>query len=114
MKNFYKYSKIYSGKDPEFIEGDVFRIIVPLDEKFSVENTTQSTTQSVSDGLEENILKLIREESTISQKEITDQLAMNQNTVKYYIRKMQKNELLVREGTNRKGQWIIREGEKPC
>ena len=46
------------AKDPEFIEGDVFRIIVPLDEKFSVENTTQS----VSDGLEENILKLMREE----------------------------------------------------
>ena len=35
---------------------------------------------------------------------------MNKNTVKYYIRKMQKNERLVREGTNRKGQWIIREG----
>ena len=122
VRNLYKYSKIYSGKDSEFIEGDVFRIIVPLDEKFSVENTTQSTTQSatqsttqsVSDGLEESILKLIREEPTISQKEIADQLAMNQNTVKYYIRKMQKNELLVREGTNRKGQWIIREGEKPC
>ena len=114
VRNLYKYSKIYSGKDPEFIEGDVFRIIVPLDEKFSVENTTQSTTQSVSDALEESILKLIREEPTISQKEIADQLAMNQNTVKYYIRKMQKNELLVREGTNRKGQWIIREGEKTC
>lgn len=122
VRNLYKYSKIYSGKDPEFIEGDVFRIIVPLDKKVSVENTTQSTTrsttqsttQSVPDGAEKNILKLIREEPTISQKEIADQLAMNQNTVKYYIRKMQKNELLVREGTNRKGQWIIREGEKTC
>ena len=113
-RNLYKYSKIYSGKDSEFIEGDAFRIIVPLDEKFSVENTTQSTTQSASDGLEKNILKLIHKEPTISQKEIADQLAMNQNTVKYYIRKMQKNELLVREGTNCKGQWIIREGEKTC
>lgn len=122
VRNLYKYSKIYSGKDPEFIEGDVFRIIVPLDEKFSVENitqsttqsATQSTTQSVLDDSEERILKLIYEESTISQKEIADRLAMNQNTVKYYIRKMQKNNILVREGTNRKGQWIIREGEKTC
>lgn len=24
------YSKLYSGADPEFIEGDVFRIIIPL------------------------------------------------------------------------------------
>ena len=63
------------------------------------------------DDSEERILKLIYEESTISQKEIADRLAMNQNTVKYYIRKMQKNKIL---GTNRKGQWSIREGEKTC
>ena len=25
----------YSGKEPEFVEGDVFRIIVPLDEEYS-------------------------------------------------------------------------------
>lgn len=29
VRNLYKYSKYYSGKEPEFIEGDVFRIIVP-------------------------------------------------------------------------------------
>ena len=28
------YSKYYSGKEPEFIEGDVFRITVPLDEGY--------------------------------------------------------------------------------
>ena len=32
VRNLFRYSKIYSGGDPEFIEGDVFRIIVPLDE----------------------------------------------------------------------------------
>ncbi|MCD8300237.1 MAG: putative DNA binding domain-containing protein [Clostridiales bacterium] len=31
----FKYSKYYSGKDPEFREGDVFRIIVPLDDAYS-------------------------------------------------------------------------------
>ena len=30
MKNTYKYSRLYSGGDPEFIEGDTFRIIIPL------------------------------------------------------------------------------------
>lgn len=32
VKNLFKYSKFYSGKNPEFEEGDVFRIIVPLDD----------------------------------------------------------------------------------
>ena len=30
MRNTYKYTKLYSGAEPEFIEGDVFRTIIPL------------------------------------------------------------------------------------
>lgn len=32
MKNTYKYTALYSGRVPEFIEGDVFRMIIPLNE----------------------------------------------------------------------------------
>lgn len=35
VRNLFKYSKYYSGKMPEFIEGDIFRIIVPLDDMYS-------------------------------------------------------------------------------
>lgn len=30
VRNLYKYTKIYSGQEPELIEGDVFKTIVPL------------------------------------------------------------------------------------
>ena len=30
MRNSYKYTMMYSGAEPEFIEGDVFTIIIPL------------------------------------------------------------------------------------
>lgn len=30
MRNTYKFTKLYSGGTPEFIEGDMFKIIVPL------------------------------------------------------------------------------------
>lgn len=30
MRNTYKYTKMYSGGEPQFIEGDVFRITIPL------------------------------------------------------------------------------------
>ena len=35
VHNLFKYSKYYSGKEPEFVEGDVFKIIIPLDDKYS-------------------------------------------------------------------------------
>lgn len=30
MRNTYKYTKLYSGGEPQFIEGDLFRTIIPL------------------------------------------------------------------------------------
>ena len=38
MRNIFKYSKYYSVEEPEFVEGDVFRIIVPLNEDYSYDN----------------------------------------------------------------------------
>lgn len=35
VRNLFKYTKLYSGKEPEFKEGDVFRITVPLDDAYS-------------------------------------------------------------------------------
>lgn len=49
MRNTYKYTQLYSGGTPEFIEGDVFRTVIPLNavvvEKVGPQDTTQVTTQ---------------------------------------------------------------------
>lgn len=46
VRNIYKYNKIYSGADPEFVEGDVFKTIIPLTTQASTQATTQATTQA--------------------------------------------------------------------
>lgn len=47
MRNTYKYTKMYSGGEPQFIEGDVFRITIPLSEvaTATVGPTSSSTTE---------------------------------------------------------------------
>lgn len=40
VRNLFKYSKFYSGEEPQFVEGDVFRIIVPLNEMYSFDHET--------------------------------------------------------------------------
>ena len=32
IRNLYKYTRMYSGADPKFEEGDIFRTIIPLKE----------------------------------------------------------------------------------
>lgn len=53
MRNTYKYTNMYSGENPIFEEGDVFRITIPLSEvatatvgpTFPTQDATQVTTQ---------------------------------------------------------------------
>ena len=109
--------KEYGLREPEFQDLEIgFSINLYRNVEDATRSTTQSTTRSTTrsttqftpDELENAILKLMSEESSISQKKIAIQLAMNQNTVKYHVRKMLKNGVIMREGTSRKGKWIVK------
>jgi ATP-dependent DNA helicase RecG len=30
IRNLYEYTKLYSGSEPELVEGDIFKTIIPL------------------------------------------------------------------------------------
>lgn len=46
MRNTYKYTKMYSGGEPQFVEGDVFRITIPLTKVATATVGPTSTTVS--------------------------------------------------------------------
>ncbi|MCI9618753.1 MAG: winged helix-turn-helix transcriptional regulator [Dorea sp.] len=130
VRNLFKYSKFYSGGDPEFIEGDIFRIIVPLNDGYlediaiqsatqsttqttqSATQTTQSTTQSATRYVNEEpiqaIIKLIESDPSLSQKQMAEILCLNPNTLKYYLKRMREKGIVERTGTSRKGRWIVK------
>lgn len=114
VRNLFKYSKFYSGKEPEFIEDDIFRINVPLQDNYLDSNnydTTQSATQSATQSkilkAEPEIIALMEQKPELSQKQIAEQLNRNVNTVKYYIRKLQEQGKIERTGSPQKGKWVI-------
>ncbi|MFA6941082.1 MAG: RNA-binding domain-containing protein [Clostridiaceae bacterium] len=45
VRNIYKYNKIYSGAEPTFIEGDVFKTIIPLSKQASGQVSGQVSGQ---------------------------------------------------------------------
>lgn len=61
VRNIYKYNKIYSGADPTFIEGDVFKTIIPLTAQAS-DQAAQASAQAsdqVTDQADEDIKRLL-------------------------------------------------------
>lgn len=57
VRNIFKYSKYYSGEELEFVEGDVFRIIVPLNEDYSYDNPQNDSIDELERKNEEKLEK---------------------------------------------------------
>lgn len=125
VRKLFKYSKYYSGKDPQFVENDIFRIIVPLDDKYSfnyehekelideiLDNknatlecdlktlTRKIETTNCDFGIkgEKEILCLIKEKSSITQKELQEKTGISLGTIKRILPKLQEKGVPVREG----------------
>ena len=64
VRNIYKYNKIYSGADPEFIEADVFKTIIPLIDKLGEHASEHASEHAEIQGATENILEFCKEPKT--------------------------------------------------
>lgn len=49
MRNKYKFTKLYSGGVPQFVEGDVFKTIIPLNETATMKSGPKSSSDQVSE-----------------------------------------------------------------
>ena len=120
-RKMFKYGRLYSGADPEFIEDDVFRIIQPLNENYSydveIENvsrdskTTQKTTQKILSELDstEFILKQIARNPYITRRKLSESVSMAASAVQKHIEKLKSSGRITRIGGDRGGHWEVRE-----
>lgn len=114
VRNLFEYSKFYSGKEPEFAEGDVFRIVVPLDEEYSYDfaqnaqtNQSDQSNQSVLTEEEQRLLNMIKKCPDMTNILLAKNLGLSVSRVKYYVQKLKKSGKIKREGTSRNGNWKI-------
>ena len=82
MRNTYKYTKMYSGGVPQFVEGDIFRTVIPLNDAATLKSgpkvSDQVSDQDNSIALEREILKFCRKPK--SKKEILDHVGYKNRT----------------------------------
>ena len=111
VRNLYKYTKFYSGREPELVEGDIFRIIVPLDDNYSFDyaigNGTNAKTSVKLTKNEQKLLSMIQSNPGITQFQLADQIGISVGGVRYLIRNLKKKGVLNRCGSNRKGSWEL-------
>lgn len=59
--------------------------------------------------IEVAIIKLLVDDTEMTQKEITEIFGMNMSQTKYYFKKLRDNNVLLRVGARKNGKWVVNE-----
>ena len=109
--------KEYGLREPEFIDMEVaFRINLYRDTKISLKDTNEpnndtnkpkNDTNDTKTDLEIRLAELIRKNPEMPQREMKEALNVSIITIKRTLSKMQMEGKVIREGSKRKGKWIL-------
>lgn len=116
VRNLYKYSRLYSGKNPEFLEDDVFKIIVPMDDLYAIGGQPDGNIGGNGGNIGGNetaqseyndLLSIVSQNPQITQKELSLRLNLSLRTTQRIMTELQKEGRLGRKGSTRAGKWVV-------
>jgi ATP-dependent DNA helicase RecG len=120
VRNLYHYGKLYSGKEPQLIDGDVFRIIVPLDDSYSFDarigkaadssdsQTTPSDSQATLSNRKAAIIAYLHTEGKASAPEVAKHFRFSNSWARTILRQMAEEGALVKMGDNRYAYYVLK------
>ena len=112
VRNLYKFTKMYSGSEPELIDDDVFKTVVP----FTLLNNEMSDNKVVSDKMSDNevvsdkmsdktyrevIIDYLAENDEISATEAAMLIGKNQKTSRRVLLQLVNDDILIATGANK-------------
>lgn len=133
VRKLFKYCKFYSGKEPEFVEGDVFRITVPLDDEYSFDygsitgnrsaiekNDNIKNVEEVPIETEEvpivnlstqqrTIFQFVKENGKITSSQVETLLEVKQRRARSILSGMVELGILERQGSYRRTTYVLKD-----
>ncbi len=117
------YTKMYSGTNPQFVEGDVFRITIPLAEVATAtvgpgpsDSSNGAINRAINGAIngaikladsEQRVLEALLQNPRITRKELVVRLGIGDGTVHRAIQKLKAERIIERIGSNKTGYWKI-------
>ena len=97
VKNLYKYSKAYGGRDPVIVEGEVF--------KLEIQTIEQNINGGISGGINE-LLNFIRENEGLSAIDLSEKFDIPLRTIQRLIKQLKDDEKIVYKGSKKTGGYF--------
>lgn len=137
VRNLFKYSKYYSGQEPQFVEGDIFRIIVPLSESYSFDFSQIKMADDKTDYAgkvpisadkmpisadkvpiknlsvqQRQIIDFIKKYGKITSRQTEEVLGIKQRRARTILKDMAALNILERQGSYKSTAYVLKEREK--
>ena len=111
VRNLYEYTKIYSGGEPELVEGDVFKTIVPLSLSNGIMSDKQLISDNVSDKTSDNthrqmILAYLDMHSEINTTEAAKIIKRSPSTARRVLSQLVNEGVIMATGANRNRKYM--------
>ena len=120
MRNTYKYTKMYSGGEPQFVGGDVFRITIPLTEAATatvepevIAPNDDEINDAINDAInlsinERKLIQFLKENPRATKTVMSTSLEIGVAAIDRTIKKLkQQLGFLERVGSNKTGYWKV-------
>ena len=105
-RNLYKYSKLYSGNEPEIYEDDIFKIFVPTNIQYSSDSMSVKEKIYLSNN-QEKILMEVKNDSNITAKILSEKIGISERKIQENMKFLKEKNLLKRIGGNKSGKRIV-------
>ncbi|GHU61518.1 hypothetical protein AGMMS49983_01400 [Clostridia bacterium] len=112
IKNLYQFTKMYSGTEPELIEGDIFKIIISIQPLGSMGNNEPNKEpnagekRSIPTDIAEQIISVLLKNPGFTYEMIADNVGISRSSINREIKKLRESGRLQRKG-NTKGEWVV-------
>lgn len=90
MRNTNKYTKLYSGGTPVFIEDNIFEIVIPIDNVAGLQVGPEETDKETDKATAYRIIEILETRPEMSVNKIAEMLELSASGVRYHINKMKK------------------------
>ncbi len=110
MRNTYKYTQLYSGKNPLFVEENIFKTTIPLKKIATqkvgpvMDNVPRNVPRNVPLKIENKIKNIIKNDIKVSRKNIALILGVSEKTITRYIKEITDIKYI---GRGKNGHWEL-------
>ena len=111
VRNLYEYTRIYSGGEPELLEGNIFKTIIPMatmgtDLKVDLKVEQQTLNRTL---IERRVLDVLKANPEATLQDVAKHTEQTLYAIKNAVQKLQSIGCLKREGAKKKGLWVVNE-----